>query len=325
MVTPNPRSTNACEACRRRKVKCSGGQPCHACIKRNWECIYSHTGRVRYSQAHVNRLLDRIRDYEEQLASKCGNDITGPPPSSSTPPDPNPSRSLGQPEPTSPTNSTSPNNHVSEDPPSDVLPYAESVDGISPDLTSGPAFESQVRSLLDYRSNAHRPVSHGGYQDQDRRGPDGRVGRWASVRGLVEGVHDVEIPSLEESHHLLDQFLYYLGVSQHFFDPRSFSDSMGLLFQTPQSREQQKRAAWYTEYLLVMAMAKLMDVEQPTSQPPGADLFAEALRRVPPMQSLGEEGVIAVEILTLVATYLQWCDRRHDAYLYVRKAFECIS
>ncbi|KAI2896886.1 transcriptional regulator family: Fungal Specific TF [Aspergillus niger] len=263
----------------------------------------------------VQQLLDTIRDYEERLATRGGDDITGPLPSSGAA-DPNPSRPLGQPEPTSPDNSITLGNHIPEDHPSEGLPYDESVDGISPatDLTSGPAFESQVRSLLD-RSKPHRPVSSGGYQSHRR--PDGLVGRWVTSRELVEGVKDAEIPSLEESHHLLDQFLFYLGVSQHFFDPRSFSDSMVMLFQTPESREEQKRTTWYTEYLLVMAMAQLMDVEQPTSQPPGADLFAEALRRVPPMQSLGEEGVIAVEILTLVATYLQWCDRRHDAYLYI--------
>jgi proline utilization trans-activator len=149
------------------------------------------------------------------------------------------------------------------------------------------------------------------------RGLGGSVGQWASVRGLVDDVDDTSIPSLEESQHLLDQFLYYLGVSQHFFDSRSFSDSMVLLFQTTETREQQKQTTWYTEYLLVMAMAKLMDVEQPTSQPPGSGLFAEALKRLPPLHKLGDEGVIAVEILTLVATYLQWCDRKHDAYLHV--------
>ncbi|KAJ5433668.1 uncharacterized protein N7458_012824 [Penicillium daleae] len=160
------------------------------------------------------------------------------------------------------------------------------------------------------------PLSSGGYQ-QAAGGPGGLVGHWESVRGLVDGAKSPEIPSLEESHHLLDQFLYYLGVSQHFFDPRSFSDSMVLFFQSPETREQQKRTTWFTEYLLVMAMAKLMDVDQAASQPPGSDLFAEALGRIPPLQNLGEEGVIAVEILTLVATYLQWCDRKHDAYLYV--------
>ena len=67
-----------------------------------------------------------------------------------------------------------------------------------------------------------------------------------------------------------------------------------------------------------MAMAKLMDVKHPTSQTPGADLFAEALNRLPPLHHMGGEGVVTVEILTLITTYLQWCDRKHDAYLYVR-------
>jgi hypothetical protein len=76
-----------CETCRRRKVKCSGEQPCRACIKHNWECIFGHTGRRRYSEAcvpgpfsvlantdryssQVKQLLDKIRTYEERLASQ---------------------------------------------------------------------------------------------------------------------------------------------------------------------------------------------------------------------------------------------------------------
>jgi proline utilization trans-activator len=127
----------------------------------------------------------------------------------------------------------------------------------------------------------------------------------------------LSIPSLEESQHLLDQFLFYLGVSQHFFDPRSFSDNLGLLFQSPETKRQQMNTTWFAEYLLVMAMAKLMDVKNPTSQTPGAELFAEALKLLPPLHQMGGEGVMAVETLTLIATYLQWCDRKHDAYLHV--------
>lgn len=77
------------------------------------------------------------------------------------------------------------------------------------------------------------------------------------------------------------------------------------------------KTTWFAEYLLVMAMAKLMDVKHPTSQTPGAELFAEALKLLPPLHQMGGEGVMAVEILTLIATYLQWCDRKHDAYLHV--------
>lgn len=68
----------------------------------------------------------------------------------------------------------------------------------------------------------------------------------------------------------------------------------------------------------MMAMAKLMDVESPASHPPGSALFTEALSRLPPLHHLGSEGIISVEILTLIATYLQWCDRKHDAYLHVK-------
>lgn len=253
--------------------------------------------------------------------------------SSPSAPDAIPSRSLPQAESATLGNPTTSGSYVQDDQPLELLPYDGADDGVSPgksdihlgptdhlnsyeatDLASGPAFESQVRSLLD-RTKPFTPPSMGMYRNTS--GHVRSVGQWMSVRGLVDDVDTTSIPSLEESQHLLDKFLYYLGVNQHFFDSRSFSDSIVLLFQTTETRQQQKQTTWYTEYLLVMAMAKLIDVEQPTSKPPGSALFTEALNRLPPLHNLGDEGVIAVEILTLVATYLQWCDRRHDAYLYV--------
>ncbi|CAG8232124.1 unnamed protein product [Penicillium salamii] len=92
---------------------------------------------------------------------------------------------------------------------------------------------------------------------------------------------------------------------------------MSLLFQSSETQHEQKQTAWYTEYLLVMAMAKLMDVEQHTSQPPGSELFTEALGRLPPLHLLNDGGVLMVEILTLIATYLQWCDQKIDAYMHI--------
>ncbi|CAG7930552.1 unnamed protein product [Penicillium olsonii] len=196
------------------------------------------------------------------------------------------------------------------------MSYAGNDAAISPgttDLTSGPAFESQVRSLL-HRSHPNDvlytsdPISH------DR--PD-QTPQWTSVRELVNENLDVTFPSFDESQHLLELFLFYLGVSQHFFDPRSFSDELMMLFQSTESRKKQMRSPWFTEYLLVMAMAKLINVRHPTSQPPGSDLFAEALKRLPPLHQMGGESVIMVEILTLITTYLQWSDHKHDAYLYI--------
>ncbi|OQE05714.1 hypothetical protein PENVUL_c022G01821 [Penicillium vulpinum] len=284
----------------------------------------------RSTNAQVKHLLEKIRTYEEQLGSRSVEDTVS---------------SLPSPVPLNETlnhqsaqrSSSTPGNKEPPNQSQDELLYPDNDPAISPgnltalsssrsacehgltlreatDLTSGPAFESQVRSLLD-RSHSSDRNFHGSTSNFQYRAD--QLPQWTSVRGLVDNVAGVSFPSLEESQHLLDQFLFYLGVSQHFFDPRSFSDDLMLLFQSPDTRQQQINSPWFTEYLLVMAMAKLMDVKNPTSQTPGTDLFAEALKRLSPLHHMGGEGVVAVEILTLVATYLQWCDRKHDAYLYI--------
>ncbi|OQD83581.1 hypothetical protein PENANT_c016G01491 [Penicillium antarcticum] len=308
MVSSNPRSTNACETCRRRKVKCSGEKPCRACIKHNWECTFGHSGRRRYSEAQVKHLLDRIQVYEEQLQSQTTGDTI------SSLPSPNEAQR------TSGRRSLQGGSPTTGDTPKDVaegnLSYADGDSTISPetDLASGPAFESQVRSLLD-NSRSSEVTFHGTHSSPHVSSTPGS--QWSSIKELVSDAPDLSIPSMEESQHLLDQFLFYLGVSQHFFDSRSFSDNLGLLFQSPEAKHRQMNTIWFAEYLLVMAMAKLMDVKHPTSQTPGAELFAEALKLLPPLHQMGGEGVMAVEILTLIATYLQWCDRKHDAYLHI--------
>jgi hypothetical protein len=273
--------------------------------------------------------LDRIRAYEEQLNAQSSDGLN---PAFASPGSPGET-----PGPESPLHISSTLNRELQPQIQNRTSYADDDPAVSPgnmpfsslsnnstqeyeltshqatDLTSGPAFESQVRSLL-HRSSPNDAFHglHPKRQDGSHREPN-----WTSARELVKNASEVTFPSLEESQHLLEQFLFYLGVSQHFFDPRSFSDDLMLLFQNSETREQQMRSPWFMEYLLVMAMAMLMDVRHPTSQPPGSDLFAEALKRLPPLHNMGGEGVIIVEVLTLIATYLQWCDRKHDAYLHV--------
>lgn len=75
---------------------------------------------------------------------------------------------------------------------------------------------------------------------------------------------------------------------------------------------------WFTLYLLVMAMGKLMEEDpREVRGPPGAFWFAEAMRRLPPLHSISEYGIVGLEILCLATTYLQWNDRKNDAYFFV--------
>lgn len=125
--------------------------------------------------------------------------------------------------------------------------------------------------------------------------------------------------SKDESYRLFDVFNSLMGVNQHYLDPRAFSDSIILLYQSDATRMSQMQTMWYTQYLLVMAMGMLIGSPSrgDDDKPPGNAYFAEAMRRLPPLHQLGSQGVICVEILCLITLYLQWCDRKHDAYLYV--------
>ncbi|KAH0489204.1 hypothetical protein TgHK011_009645 [Trichoderma gracile] len=59
------KSAFSCEPCRRRKVKCGGEQPmCQRCVARNDDCVYKLNPTLSYTQ----RLEDRIKELEEQLA-----------------------------------------------------------------------------------------------------------------------------------------------------------------------------------------------------------------------------------------------------------------
>lgn len=142
---------------------------------------------------------------------------------------------------------------------------------------------------------------------------------WTSTQDLLRRADGrLELPSEQDSHRLLGLFLSYMGVNQHYLDPRIFVDTMAELYQSPASRLHQMKTMWFIQYLLIMAMGKLMDTDTQTAGPhPGVSYFAEAMRLLPQQYELGSHGVISVEILCLVALYLQWCDRKHDAYLYV--------
>lgn len=188
---------------------------------------------------------------------------------------------------------------------------------------SGPAFELRVRSLLQQRR------SDGALDPPPGRPqPRSLLQLPAASHGLSQFLQNAPIPDLPtqaESHHLLSLFLTWLGVNQHFFDSRAFADTMTSLFRSEASRRETMNSVWFIEYLLVMAMGKLMDFDTEVDTPHGLDYFAEAMRLMPPMHLISDHGIIGVEILSLVALNLRWRDRKYEAYFHVRPGLTPIS
>lgn len=187
---------------------------------------------------------------------------------------------------------------------------------------SGPAFERRVKSLLhshvEYDKDAGSQI-HVQLGLDAIENPEPSTPTWMSTQDMLRKANSrPDLPTEQDSHRLLGLFLSYMGVNQHYLDTRTFVDNMAELFQSPASRVHQMKSIWFIQYLLIMAMGKLMDTDTQSGGPhPGVSYFAEAMRLLPQQYELGAHGVISVEILCLVALYLQWCDRKHDAYLYV--------
>ncbi|KAI5195614.1 hypothetical protein E4T38_08947 [Aureobasidium subglaciale] len=180
------------------------------------------------------------------------------------------------------------------------------------EIPAGPAFVTQVRTLL----SAHSTPDHLYNQDIPAKSAE----QSSALSDMLASTTLFTQPSQEESYRLLELFLVYLGVSQHFLDPRVFSDNITLLFLGGTPSAHRMDSLWYVQYLLVMAMGRLLDHQSErrgNALPPGWDYFAEAMRRLPSLTQLRECGVLAVEILAVATTYLQWTDWPDEAYLYI--------
>lgn len=185
-------------------------------------------------------------------------------------------------------------------------------------IASGQSLESHVKQLLGERSRGN--ISHTNDDHTlDSQSRSYKLVPWSSIGDSVYPHQDP--PCEEEAQRLLDIFIFYLGISQHFFDQRSFSDLMALFYQQRRRPLKRRRVEnlWYVEFLLVLAMGKLLDGEKDHNiHPPGVAYFVQAINRLPSISQLRKEGVLAVEVLGLITLYLQCCDQKEDAYVYVR-------
>jgi proline utilization trans-activator len=108
-----------------------------------------------------------------------------------------------------------------------------------------------------------------------------------------------------------------IGRLQHLVEPRAVSDRISAAYTTsPPSFDRQD--LWYVEILMVFALGQLLKGELSSiTMLPGATWYTEAVCLLPEFATLRTAGPVAVEIMGLMAMYLQCADRREDAYLYV--------
>ncbi|KAH7029866.1 uncharacterized protein B0I36DRAFT_364339 [Microdochium trichocladiopsis] len=271
-----------CLTCRSRKVKCSGTVPCAYCSKRGLACHRHDPGERRFYS------VEKIRDLEARLArfeNRARRD------------DADGGKDAGSQEDL--LGSRSP-----------VLTLQRTQYTIPADaaLSSSNNFGSRVSQLLGSYPWAHRP------SNPERPPP-------------VPNRYNEAIPPLPDEAHarrLVDAVLFYVGQTQSHFDPRLFFDRMDLYYAHAHDSAQ-ACTPWFLEMLVVFALGKLFisdfaqgrDHEQGL---PGSQLFEFALSNLPNLGQLYAQGTLGVEILALIALYLQNVDRQAEAYIHISTA-----
>ena len=139
-----------------------------------------------------------------------------------------------------------------------------------------------------------------------------------------DGQRDVNVtdnsplPSADYAVYLINAVKFHCGQMFHLFDEPTFMRAFRQ-FQEAPSDASRTQGLWYIHFLIVLAFGKAFVAHRnSTRRPPGADLFAQAIKLMPDIVYLLADPLEAVEILCCKALYLQCLDFRSAAYNVVR-------
>ncbi|KPM39058.1 hypothetical protein AK830_g7493 [Neonectria ditissima] len=319
------RTSTACHVCRDKKVKCSGAWPCRYCSKRRLNCVFSTSEkRKMYSVAQIEELQQRVAGYENQSPAEGPGHQPSPdpayngsrenPPSSRTAAiSPSSDSRIANRAAVTPRSETSAFSLLTRRPTNDDHPLGQTKTPSSrapkailpePSLSSSEIFGTEIRTLLlarsSAKSNGNTPISLA-------------VTSPHLDRELINNVHGW--PSEEEANQLLELVTLNVGISQHLFDIRSFSDNLARLYHDT-SNDAPLRGLWFVQVLFVLALGRLLRAGTDEDlEVPGVAFFNEAMRHMPAMSDIGKHGILGIEVIGLAALFLQVADRKDEARL----------
>ncbi|PWY64980.1 hypothetical protein BO94DRAFT_428520, partial [Aspergillus sclerotioniger CBS 115572] len=320
----------SCAVCRRKKVKCSGSCPCDYCRKRDLECHLPRSRRRVYSVEYVQEMKSRLAQYEKsnQAQTPCvpagstrpsGADrvssATGSPhdfaSASSAPPPVTRDSPVYEPR----HYSSAPNSDMRQDQNGEPsLP--ECMIMIDTPMSSTHIFGSRIQDMLN-ESPRGREKNLIPAAEKNTGASKGTSHCYIAPTSTTASP---ELPAREDAHRLLEAVDFFIGHTQHYFDIRELADHVDLFYQGQLCSSPTGRL-FHLKILLVLAVGKLILGESDDcSLTPGNSLFLSAQTLLPNLSDLYKSERHGVEVLGLVAFYMQSTNRKDEAYLYINSA-----
>ncbi|KAM6509731.1 hypothetical protein FALCPG4_017379 [Fusarium falciforme] len=306
-TAPKPRRA-ACVACRERKVRCSGSQPCTNCVRRESECFFEHERKIVVSERYLNELKRKAED--DQL----GPDST------------RANRRL-----------TPSENHETqvtarEDDNDQAEISNDHLKGLrNPLVTSSPSFmtDNQGKRRFLGPSSTWAYSRHAMSMIQAHLGEHSSPDVPMNVDGTAFPLDTASLkddsslstldnlPSFDYAIYLTNTVKFHITQTYHLFEESNFNRTLNVIYSQDPPPIDSNRLE-YIQYFVVMALGKaLLGRAGSSAQPPGNEYFLQAIKIFPDITGLCQDPILSVEICCGLALYLQSIDHRNSAYLYL--------
>ncbi|KAK6209866.1 fungal specific transcription factor [Colletotrichum tabaci] len=319
----------ACEACRRRKVKCDGARPaCGNCWKRTDlrnGCTYS-------SEAETSSSREKTAD------ASPGNPERATLPKIMHTPDAAFTQPLMPPASRQHLSTTTPQSTTSSGPPD---PTARRGRAERHPVTPSDASPSVVDSMTTVREDGtvtgeyFGSSSAGSFTNQIKAAIDARLGSRAETRGGVKsslfrsslplngagpgGQADYVLPARKQADHLMDLYWYYVDPLYPFLDRQRFEHSYRALFAGTSIDADERTFVSILNIILALStqLVESTPPEQRDRASQGYFTRAQDLLRL----SLWDTGSIElIQCLLLMSQYLQSTNNPHQTWMIVGSA-----
>ncbi|EXJ96272.1 hypothetical protein A1O1_01398 [Capronia coronata CBS 617.96] len=126
-----------------------------------------------------------------------------------------------------------------------------------------------------------------------------------------------QLPPYEFAKRLFVAQYMYIGTIFSFLQPDDFETRLQQIYSCPPNLENREECLTYCQILLIFAYGQMYSVNQwsGTDGPPGFTYFKHALWLLPDIHQEG--SILFVEVLGLLAPYLQNLNRKDAAFLYI--------
>ncbi|EXJ81855.1 hypothetical protein A1O1_07920 [Capronia coronata CBS 617.96] len=310
------RVANACRYCKKRKIKCSGIEPCHSCSQRKIACIFEEAEKkVLVSERYLLE-LERERRRRRSTATR--------------------SHSTGSNSRNSPRAEETVEQAVSEGQAQAGRErrQSQSLDSITNPLVSQTSSYVQD-SVGRYRflgSSSTWTFSQRAFIHLQQAFPenetiaiplnvDGSAYQLDYTYANSDGIPDTtELPSIDYTLYLMNTVKFHTCQMLRPFDAEEFTRNLYEFSEQGVAKIESSRL-WFVQFLLIVALGKAMLVVlKDPSTPPGSAWFQRAMSIMPDSVRLLREPTLAIQVLCLVTLFLMSIDMKEAAYGYIGQA-----